>query len=75
MSDERNILNEILQRITRVETKLDERSTDYSRVQHMLEEHNKRLRALEDKNIRIFSVKDVILWLVTLTIAIGGVMK
>ena len=64
-----NKLNEISERLARVETMIHERTDDTKEIRNMLKSHEDRLSELETHKASTIGAKDIVAWL-----AIAGIM-
>ena len=77
VSDERfwNKLNEISERLARVETMIHERTDDTKEIRNMLKSHEDRIAELESHKHATIGAKEIVAFIITAAIAIWGVLK
>ena len=62
-------LNDISERIVKIETLMQEWSTDTKEIRQLLKEHERRIAELENHKSATVGAKDIIAW-----VAIAGIM-
>ena len=80
MSDEQLIkfyekLSEMSERIARIETMLATQETENKRLGELIEGHEERIAALEERNAKFFGVREFIAWAIAVAIGIAGAIK
>lgn len=67
-------LSDISERLAKVEVMLGERSRVASEVVEKLEQHEHRLRDLEQSDTQMFTTKNLFVWGIALIIALWGAL-
>ena len=81
MSDEMKLdrvlskLDDITERLVKVETLIGERANDISAMYRRIEDLEKRVSELEKHKTQVISAKDIFTWAVMAAIALWGVLK
>ncbi len=80
MSEEQSIklyekLSDIAERVARMETMLREREKENERIILTQKDHERRIKALEDKQSKFFGAKEFAAWLLTTALAVWGLVK
>lgn len=70
-----NKLNEISERLARVETMIHERTDDTKEIRNMLKSHEDRLAELESHKHATIGAKDIVAWLAITGIMLWEVLK
>jgi hypothetical protein len=68
-------LNEVSERLARVETMLRQRSVEMENVSNTLARHDERLTQLENNKAAFLGIKNLIAWGITVAIAVWGLMR
>lgn len=68
-------LTDIGERLVKVETLLQERTTDTNIIFENLRQHENRINELEKHRTQVVSVKDILTWGAMFAIAVLGVIK
>lgn len=68
-------LNEISERLARVETMIHERTDDTKEIRNMLKSHEDRLSELESHKHSSVGAREVVAFLVMAGLALWGVLK
>lgn len=66
-------LSDISERLAKVEVMLSERSRATSEIVETLEQHEDRIRNLEQADTQIFTTKNLFVWGIAVLIALWGV--
>lgn len=67
-------LSDISERLAKVEVMLNERSHATSEILETLEQHEERIRELEQSDTEMFTTKNLFVWGVATLIAVWGVL-
>ena len=70
-----NKLNDISERLARVETMIHERTDDTKEIRNMLKSHEDRLSELESHKHSSVGAREVVAFLVMAGLALWGVLK
>lgn len=65
-------LSDISERLAKVEVMLSERSRATSEIVETLEQHEDRIRNLEQSDTKIFTTKNLFVWGIAVIIALWG---
>ena len=68
-------LSEMSERIARMETMLQAREEENTRITSILDEHEERIVSLEENKAKFFGIKECLAWSIAVGIAIWGVLK
>lgn len=68
-------LSDIDKRIVRIETLIQEWSSNAKDARIILKEHERRISDLENQKSAAFGAKDVVAWLIVTGIALWGALK
>lgn len=70
-----NKLNEISERLARVETMIHERTDDTKEIRNMLKSHEDRLCELESHKHATIGAKEIVAFIIMAGLALWGVLK
>ena len=70
-----NKLNEISERLARVETMIHERTDDTKEIRNMLKSHEDRIAELESHKHLALGAKEILAFLIMAGLALWGVLK
>lgn len=65
----------ISERTTRIETMLNTQIAESARLGKLLENHEERISALEERSAQFFGVREFIAWAIAVGLGVMGVMK
>ena len=68
-------LSEVSERIARIETMLVSQENENKRLSDLIEGHEERIAALEERSAQFFGVREFIAWAIAVAIGIAGVLK
>lgn len=68
-------LSDISERLAKVEVMLSERSRATSEIVETLEQHEDRIRSLEQSDTQIFTTKNLFVWGIAVLIALWGAFR
>ena len=68
-------LSDISERLAKVEVMLSERSRAASEIVETLEQHEDRIRSLEQADTEMFTTKNLFVWGIATLIALWGVFR